>query len=203
VTPTDAGFGAASTTARALVVVDVENDFCEGGSLEVAGGAVTAARITAHIARHGGDYAVRVATKDHHVDPGGHFSSQPDFVDSWPPHCVAGTPGAEFHPALDLSTVGEVFYKGEHAAAYSGFEGRTTAGVSLADHLHDRGISHLDVCGIATDYCVRATVLDGLAAGFSVRVIAGLCAGVAPPTSKAALEEMAAAGAEIVGPQPA
>src|SRR3712207_2384565 len=107
--------------SRALLVVDVQNDFCEGGSLAVAGGAAVAAAISAHVASSSYDHVV--ATRDYHVDPGSHFSETPDFVDSWPVHCVAGTPGASFHPELDVTAVEAVFSKGAHAAAYSGFEG--------------------------------------------------------------------------------
>src|ERR671912_329525 len=115
---------------RALLVVDVQNDFCEGGSLAVAGGTAVAAAITEHVRTAGGDYAHVVATRDHHVDPGGHFAEQPDFLETWPPHCVAGTDGAELHPRLDREPIEAVFDKGERAAAYSGFEGRSD-GVAL------------------------------------------------------------------------
>jgi len=184
---------------RALIVVDVQKDFCEGGSLAVAGGAAVAAHITAHLGAAGSPYALRVATKDHHVDPGDHFSAAPDYADSWPPHCVAGTAGADLHPALATSRLDAVFTKGEHAAAYSGFEGRTGQGVTLADYLRAAGVAELDLCGIATDYCVRATAVDAVAAGFAVRLLSDLCAGVDPATSAAALAEMAAAGVEIAG----
>jgi len=184
---------------RALIVVDVQKDFCEGGSLAVAGGAAVAAHITAHLRAAGSAYALRVATKDHHVDPGAHFSAAPDYADSWPPHCVAGTAGADLHPALATSRLDAVFTKGEHAAAYSGFEGRTGQGVTLADYLRAAGVAELDLCGIATDYCVRATAVDAVAAGFAVRLLSDLCAGVDPATSAAALAEMAAAGVEIAG----
>ena len=114
---------------RALLIVDVQNDFCEGGSLAVAGGAAAARAISAYLGSpQSSGYAHVVATKDHHIDPDGHFSATPDFASSWPPHCVAGTRGADFHPDLDTSRVEAVFLKGEHAAAYSGFEGRDDAG---------------------------------------------------------------------------
>ena len=189
---------------RALVIVDVQNDFCEGGSLAVAGGAGVAHRIGELLHRwaqqdpKGPDYAVAVATQDHHVDPGDHFSADPDFVVTWPRHCVAGTDGVAFHPNLDPQPFSSVFLKGEYAAAYSGFEGRNHEGQGLTEWLRTHEITDLDVCGIATDYCVRATTLDALEAGFTIRVLAGLCAGVAPATTQAALREMAAAGARIV-----
>ncbi|MEI5672272.1 MULTISPECIES: isochorismatase family protein [unclassified Nocardioides] len=188
---------------RALIVVDVQNDFCEGGSLPVAGGAQVAHDVNRLVhewkaGRPGApDYAHVVATKDHHVDPGDHWSTEPDFVDSWPVHCRVGTDGEAFHPNLDPQPFDAVFLKGEHAAAYSGFEGRTTDGVPLADWLRTHGISDVDVCGIATDHCVRATVLDAVREGFAVRLLPGLCAGVAPATSEAAMTEMIDAGAGV------
>src|SRR5438067_7149775 len=151
--------------AKALIVVDVQNDFCEGGSLPVAGGAAVAARISEHIAAGGYDHVV--ATRDYHVDPGAHFSPEPNFVDTWPVHCVAGTPGASFHPELDVSGVQAVFSKGRNAAAYSGFEGADRDGVSLADWLAGKDVDTVDVVGIATDHCVRATALDAVRAGLS------------------------------------
>src|SRR3954470_21216891 len=181
---------------RALLVVDVQNDFCEGGSLAVAGGADVAAAISAHVRAHAADYAHVVATRDHHIDPGGHFAEQPDHLETWPPHCVVGTEGVELHPALDRGPIEAVFDKGEHAAAYSGFEGRA-AGVPLADWLRERGVEAVDVVGIATDHCVRATALDAIGSGFATRVLLHLTAGVAEATTKAALDQLAAAGVEL------
>jgi nicotinamidase/pyrazinamidase len=189
--------------ARALIVVDVQNDFCEGGSLPVPGGARVAADINELLHRwhaRGDDappYDVVVATKDHHVDPGSHWSAKPDFVESWPVHCKVGTEGAAFHPNLDPQPFDEVFCKGEHEAAYSGFEGRTTSGEALADWLRARQVEEVDVCGIATDHCVRATALDSAGAGFTTRVLTALCAGVAEDTTAAAITELAGAGVEI------
>jgi nicotinamidase/pyrazinamidase len=189
---------------RALIVVDVQNDFCEGGSLAVPGGAEVAYRI-GELLHHWSakdpqapGYARAVATRDHHIDPGGHFADDPDFVDSWPPHCVVGTDGEAFHPNLDPQPFDAVFYKGEHAAAYSGFEGHTADGERLADWLRRHGVTDVDVCGIATDYCVRATTLDAVGEGFGVRVLTELVAGVAEETSRAALAEMRTAGATVV-----
>ncbi|NLU83951.1 isochorismatase family protein [Rhodococcus sp. HNM0569] len=182
----------------ALVVVDVQNDFCEGGALAVTGGAAVAAAVGRHI----GGYDAVVATKDHHIDPGSHFSDTPDFVDSWPVHCVAGSLGAEFHPALDATGIEAVFTKGEYSAAYSGFEG-AAAGVDLAEWLRTRGVGAVDVVGIATDHCVRATALDAAAEGFATRVLLPLTAGVAEPTTTAALDALRAAGVTLVGRDPA
>lgn len=185
---------------RALLVVDVQNDFCEGGSLPVAGGAAVAADINTLItawAGRGPDapaYSHVVATKDHHIDPGSHWSDEPDFRESWPVHCEVGTDGEAFHPNLDPQPFDAIFLKGEHQAAYSGFEGRSVEGVPLADWLRAHEVDAVDVCGIATDYCVRQTVLDAVRNGFPTRLLLSLCAGVAPETSAAAVEEMAAAG---------
>jgi nicotinamidase/pyrazinamidase len=183
---------------RALVVVDVQNDFCEGGSLAVSGGAAVAAAITEHVRTSAGEYAHVVATRDHHIDPGSHFAEQPDFLDSWPAHCVVGTGGVELHPALDREPLEAIFDKGEHAAAYSGFEARA-AGTPLADWLRERGVDAVDVVGIATDHCVRATALDAVAEGFRTRVLLGLTAGVADGTTEAALEQLRTAGVELEG----
>jgi nicotinamidase/pyrazinamidase len=177
----------------------VQNDFCEGGSLAVSGGAGVAEAISDFLDSDAADYAHVVATRDHHVDPGGHFAAEPDFVDSWPAHCVAGTEGADFHPALVTDRVEEVFDKGSHAAAYSGFEGAAADGTSLAEWLHSRGVTAVDVVGIATDHCVRATALDAVTAGFQATVLLDLTAGVAAGTTAAALDQLRAAGVGLSG----
>jgi nicotinamidase/pyrazinamidase len=184
---------------RALIVVDVQNDFCEGGSLAVPGGAFVAGSISERLAAGAGDYAHVVASQDHHIDPGAHFSAHPDFVDTWPPHCVAGSGGADFHPALDTSRVEAVFRKGEHAAAYSAFEGTDESGTPLADWLRQRGVTGLDIVGIATDHCVRATAADAVANGLGARVLLGLTAGVAPDSTARALNEMRDADVDLDG----
>ena len=186
---------------RALIVVDVQNDFCEGGSLAVAGGAAVASAVTEH-ARTGGYDAV-VATLDWHVDPGPHFSDHPDYVETWPRHCVVATAGSQPHPALDQRLVEAWFRKGRHKAAYSGFEGLTDLDdgthVGLADWLRGRGVEQVDVVGIATDHCVRATALDAARSGFATTVLLGLTAGVAPATTETALRGMSGAGVVLVG----
>jgi len=213
---------------RALIIVDVQNDFCEGGSLAVEGGSAVALAISQHLAAGqadgpGGDaagpggatappggatavppggYAHVVASRDFHIDPGGHFSAEPDYVGSWPPHCVAGTPGADFHPGLDTGRVEAVFSKGAHAAAYSAFDGTDSAGTPLAEWLRQRGVTTVDVVEIATEYCVRATAIDAARERLQTSVLAGLTAGVDPATTREALDEMRASGVEIVG-QPA
>ncbi|MFD6952042.1 nicotinamidase [Nocardiopsis sp. TSRI0078] len=182
---------------RALIVVDVQKDFCEGGHLGVRGGASTAAAVTEH-ARAGG-YDHVVATRDYHIDPGEHFSEDPDFVDSWPRHCEAGTPGVEFHPDFDASLAEEVFDKGQYTAGYSGFEGASREGTPLAGWLREHGVDEVDVVGIATDHCVKATALDAAREGLRTRVLLGLTAGVSHPTVEAALERLREAGVELEG----
>lgn len=185
---------------RALLLVDVQNDFCEGGSLAVEGGIGVAERIAAYVDEHGADYAHLVATADWHIDPGTHWSKTPDFVDSWPVHCEVGTPGADFRSEVQpvIAQVAAIFRKGQYEAAYSGFEGATEEGVGLADWLGDHGIDEVDVVGIATDYCVRATALDAAAAGFATRVLTELTAGVAPDSTARSLDEFRAAGVIVL-----
>ncbi|HET9690813.1 MAG TPA: isochorismatase family protein [Acidimicrobiales bacterium] len=183
--------------ARALIVVDVERDFCEGGSLAVSGGAATAAAISAHIERSSGRYALIVATRDWHVDPGDHFAVEPDFAATWPVHCVAGTAGAEWHPDLRLPDATVVVSKGERAAAYSGFDGRDAAGRTLDEVLRAAGIDEVEVCGIATSFCDRATALDAARAGYRTRLLVDLCADVAGADTAGTLHELRAAGVEV------
>jgi nicotinamidase/pyrazinamidase len=182
---------------KGLIVVDVQNDFCEGGSLAVAGGAAVAAGISGLLAN--ADYAVVAATRDAHRDPDGHFSADPDYVDSWPPHCVIGAAGAELHPNFDTQRVDAIFDKGEWRAAYSGFEGVTGDGTSLADWLRSNGISAVDIVGLATDHCVRATAIDAVKEGFDATVILDYTAGVAPQTVETAITEMRDEGVHLVG----
>jgi len=185
---------------RALLIVDMQNDFCEGGSLAVAGGAAVARAITAYLAGPDGErYDHVVATQDFHVNPGPHFSAEPDYAVSWPPHCVAGTSGAQFHPELDTARVEEIFRKGQYAAAYSGFEGASAVGDSLLRWLSDHQVNDIEVAGLTTDYCVRSTATDAAAAGFATTVLLSLTAGVAQATTTAALEEMRAAGISLSG----
>ncbi|MGA5414113.1 isochorismatase family protein [Streptomyces pseudogriseolus] len=188
---------------RALIVVDVQNDFCEGGSLAVAGGADVAAAVTELIGQATAGYRHVVATRDHHVDPGDHFSAHPDFRHSWPAHCVAGTEGVGFHPnfapAVTSGAVDAVFDKGAYAAAYSGFEGADENGTPLARWLREREVDEVDVVGIATDHCVRATALDAVREGFRTHVLLDLTAGVSRETTERALEELREAGVELTG----
>ncbi|MGW6567455.1 isochorismatase family protein [Streptomyces sp. NPDC054975] len=189
---------------RALIVVDVQNDFCEGGSLAVAGGADVAAAITDLVGEAAGAaYRHVVATRDHHVDPGDHFSDAPNYVTSWPVHCVAGTEGVGFHPnfapAVASGAIDAVFDKGAYEAAYSGFEGRDENGTTLAEWLRAHDVDEVDVVGIATDHCVRATAIDAAREGFRTQVLLDLTAGVAKETTERALEELRGAGVELTG----
>ena len=185
---------------RGLLVVDVQNDFCEGGALGVDGGAQVASGITEHIAAHGSEYAVVVASRDWHDaenDNGGHFARDgeaPNFVTSWPVHCVAGTTGAEYHPELTLPDHTIHVRKGQGMPSYSMFEGQSDGGNSVAEILTNAGVTEVDVVGIATDHCVRASALDARAAGFAVRVINDLVAAVSSDTERTARGEMTEAG---------
>ena len=189
---------------RALFIIDVQNDFTEGGALGVEGGAAVAAGITRYHAAHPNLYDQVFASRDWHDadnDNGGHFATTdaPDFVSSWPVHCVAGTAGADYHPALDTLAVTVGVRKGQGRPAYSIFEGVTDDGESLSQKLDDLGIDEVDVAGIATDYCVLASALDAVATGRTVRVLDDLIAGVDPTSSALALERLAAAGVRIEG----
>ncbi|MDO7881049.1 isochorismatase family protein [Salinibacterium soli] len=188
----------------ALFIIDVQNDFTEGGALGVDGGAAVAAGVTEYLA-DGHPYDVIVASRDWHDghnDNGGHFHPEPDFVDTWPEHCVAGTEGAEYHPALDDGLIDVHVRKGQGKPAYSIFEGITDDGETVPEALDRLGVTDIDVAGIATDYCVLASALDAVAAGRRVRVLTDLVAGVADDSSAAALARLEAAGVELVTAQP-
>ncbi|MDJ0357180.1 isochorismatase family protein [Paenarthrobacter sp. PH39-S1] len=209
--------------AQALLIVDVQNDFCEGGSLAVAGGAALAAEIS-ELLDATTDFDYVVATQDWHIDPGAHFSESPDFVHSWPVHCVADSRGAALHPDLDTETIDAYFRKGRFAAAYSGFEGllapedevragERSAGdsdendgdddagaegaVTLDDWLREHDVDAVTIVGIATDHCILATALDAIEAGYDTTVLTDLIAGVSAGPTEAALDKLAAAGVEL------
>ena len=185
---------------RALFIVDVQNDFTEGGALGVEGGDAVAEAITTYLADHADEYALIVASRDWHDpegDNGGHFAEEPDFVGTWPIHCVAETPGAEYDPGLSTDAVTHHVKKGQGVPAYSLFEGTTDSGESVSDLLTARGVVDVDVVGIATDYCVRASAMDAIEHGCRVRIFTDLIAGVAAETSDAALAELAHAGAQL------
>jgi nicotinamidase/pyrazinamidase len=181
---------------RALIVVDVQNDFCEGGSLPVTGGASLAGAISDYLTADA-DYGFVVATQDFHIDPGGHFSDRPDYSSSWPPHCLAGSNGAQFHPALESARFDAVFRKGAYDAGYSGFEGCDDSGTPLLDWLTQRHVDQVDVVGIATDHCVRRTAEDAADAGLATRVLLDLTAGVGEESTAAAIKALQAAGVAI------
>ena len=195
--------------SRALIIVDVQNDFCEGGSLAVDGGAAVAGAISEYLDGHHAEFDHVVATQDWHIDPGSHFSEEPDFKDSWPRHCVAGTRGADLHPDLDTEYIDAYFRKGQYAAAYSGFEGllapedavptgeRQPGGnalepdddaIGLDDWLQSHDVEDVVVVGLATDYCVKATALDAVQAGYGVTVVRSLTAGIAEDLEDTAAE---------------
>ncbi len=206
---------------RALIIVDVQNDFCESGSLPVDGGADVAQSLSDHIDAHADHYDFIVATQDWHIDPGSHFSEEPDFIDSWPVHCVADRPGAQFHPNLDTENIDAIFRKGQYEAAYSGFEGvlapedQVPTGeqklgeadgtalipgdaVSLDDWLRDHEVDEVEVAGLAADYCVRATALDAVAAGYATGVLVEYTRAVHPERLAEVIGELEEAGVEIV-----
>ena len=195
-------YGSRVTGSTALIVVDVQRDFCEGGSLAVIGGASVAAGVTGLLARSAARYDLIVATRDWHIDPGAHFApagADPDYRDSWPRHCVAGTPGARWHPDLVLPDAAVVVSKGEHGPAYSGFEGHDDRGATLASRLRAADVTAVDVVGIATSYCVRATALDAVQEGFRTRVLTDLVADVDPAATPGTLAELQAAGITLAG----
>ncbi|MFS0794573.1 isochorismatase family protein [Microbacterium sp. 1P10AE] len=186
--------------SRALFIVDVQNDFTERGALGVVGGDEVAERISRYLDARADDYAIVVASRDwHHGDDdnGGHFAAEPDFVDTWPVHCVGGTYGADYDEVFDTRRVTHHLKKGQGKPAYSLFEGVTDDGLTADDILNQYAIGDIDVVGIATDYCVRASALDALAAGRTVRVLTDLIAGVHPDSSAAALSEIESAGARL------
>lgn len=188
--------------ARALFIIDVQNDFTEGGALGVDGGAAVAGAITEHVRQHPDDYDVVIASRDWHDgdnDNGGHFATDapPDFERTWPMHCVAGTDGAEYHPSIDTGLIDIHVRKGQGVPAYSIFEGTTDDGRSVPQALDQLDVTEIDVVGLATDYCVRASALDALDNGRSVRVLRNLVAGVAAESSERALTEIATAGGHV------
>lgn len=191
-------------TSRALIIVDVQPTFCEGGALPVTGGNAVAERIAHYASAHAADYQLIATTQDWHIDPGDHFSDNPDFIDTWPPHGVAGTPEAELHPALADLFADVTIKKGEYAAAYSGFEGRDERGALLADVLRTAGITEVDVVGLAESHCVKETAIDAARAGFATRVFIDLTRPVSEELGVAARQDMADAGVRLAhSPLPA
>jgi len=189
---------------KALLIVDVQNDFCEGGSLAVAGGAAVAEKISNYLKANPSKYDLVIASRDWHDagnDNGGHFAAEgeaPDFVNTWPAHCVSGTNGADYHPNLDAALIQVHVEKGMGKPSYSAFEGVTRDGRSIADVLSHAGVDQLDVVGIATDYCVLASSLDARKSGLSVQVLTEMCAGITRESTAAAIDQMSAAGCQVV-----
>jgi nicotinamidase/pyrazinamidase len=185
---------------RAVIVVDCQNDFCEGGALPVPGGAETVAAIAQWLLTKDNDDALVVVTMDHHIEPGSHFSADPDYVDSWPAHCVAGTLGAELHPNLQpvQHLIAEQFVKGLDRAAYSGFEGHSLSeDRTLADYLRTYDVTNVDIVGLATDYCVAATCRSALQEGLEVRLMSQLCSAISSEGEAEVLLSLAEAGVTI------
>lgn len=174
---------------HALLVVDVQNDFCPGGSLATEEGDAVANKI-AVLLSDAHFYDLVLATKDWHIEPDDHF-------EHWPIHCVADSHGAELHPALKDCPFDAVFHKGEYAAAYSGFEGHYKD-QSLEDYLRELQVTEIDVVGIATDYCVKATATDGVDKGFAVRILTDYVAAVAEEDGQRALKELEEHGATLI-----
>jgi nicotinamidase/pyrazinamidase len=186
---------------NALIVVDVQQDFVEGGSLGVQGGLAVAAHIAQHVRHFKEQYQYVVASRDYHENAPDHISANPDYQNTWPPHCMAGTPGAAFVPTIQNlvreKLIQDVVLKGRDHAAYSAFDGYDRRGHPLLEVLREHRIDHIDVCGIATDYCVRASALDARKNEFQVRVLVNLCVAVNEATGQQALEEMKAAGCQL------
>lgn len=183
---------------RALIIVDVQPTFCEGGALPVTGGNAVAEAVAAYVDAHRDEYQLIVTTQDWHIDPGEHFSETPDFVDTWPPHGVAGTDEAELHPALANVSADVTVKKGQYKAAYSGFEGTTEDGKTLEEALRDAGITDVDVVGLAESHCVASTAVDAVHAGFPTRVLRELTAPVSEELGAVAREWMMTEGVLLV-----
>lgn len=208
----------------ALLIVDVQKDFCEGGALPVPGGAAVAAAISEYIEDHHTEYEAIIATQDWHVDPGEHFSDTPDYRNSWPPHCIAESDGAQTHEDFETDRVDAWFHKGEYEAAYSGFEAvqapetstplgafeeedehtpassstSTTPPKSLDDWLQENDIEALDIVGLATDHCVLATAKDAMDAGYETRVLLALTAAISADSLENVIDDLEDAGVEVI-----
>ena len=180
----------------ALLVVDVQNDFCTGGALAVPGSERVVTALNRHLADAARQQVLVYASRDWHPAQTTHFK---EYGGEWPVHCVQGTRGAAFHPNLQLPARTIVVTKGDRpdAPGYSAFEGHTPSGDMLLEDLRHNGVTHLFIGGLATDYCVRASVLDALRAGLQVTVLDDAIAGVdlAPGDSSRARTEMSQHGA--------
>jgi nicotinamidase/pyrazinamidase len=182
----------------ALLVVDVQHDFCTGGTLAVPQSEQVVEALNRHIAQATARGVPVYASRDWHPPDTTHFK---DYGGEWPVHCVRDSAGAQFHSDLHLPSTAIVVTKGDRAdeAGYSAFEGHTAAGQALLSDLQSRGVTHLYVGGLATDYCVRASVLDALASGLEVTVLSDAVAGVdvTPGDSARALDTMRSHGAHF------
>ncbi len=183
----------------ALLIIDVQNDFCPGGALAVVGWDKVVPVLNHCIERFKAAHLPVFATRDWHPEKTSHFKTSGG---PWPPHCIQGTKGAEFHPDLKLPDDATVVSAGIGADedGYSGFEGEDAAGVKLADLLRNRGVERIFVGGLATDYCVKFTVLDALKEGFKAVLIEAAMRGVnlQPGDSERAMAEMLRAGAKRI-----
>lgn len=186
-------------TDSALLLIDVQNDFCPGGALAVPGGDAVVAPLNALAARFAASGRPVYASRDWHPPQTSHFAA---FGGVWPVHCVQGTPGAAFHPQLQLPPGTTILTKGDDPSRddYSAFSARDPSGIPLSELLPRAGITQLYVGGLATDYCVKATVLDLRTAGFAVTVLTDAIAGVElqPSDSANAIAAMVAAGARFI-----
>lgn len=183
--------------SKALIIVDVQPTFCEGGELPVEGGNAVAERIAEYVRENPDSYDVIVTTQDWHIDPGEHFSDTPDFVDSWPPHGVAGSENAALHPAIANLDADVVFKKGQYAAAYSGFEARDGLGNSPDEILAYYDIDEVHVVGLAQSHCVKETALDAVRLDYETVVITDLTAPVSKELGEAAEAQMRDAGVQL------
>lgn len=187
---------------KALLIIDVQNDFCEGGALAVSGGAAVASKISEYLQTS--DYSIVIASRDWHDadnDNSGHFAkvnTEPNYHTTWPIHCVANTEGARYHPNLSTERITHHVFKGQGKNGYSIFEGTTENGKSFEELVRELGIDEVDVVGIATDHCVLASALDSKNSGLKVRVISSLTAGVSPQSTEAAIDQLIDAGVEVV-----
>jgi nicotinamidase/pyrazinamidase len=187
---------------NALLVVDLQNDFVEGGALPVPGGTQVVAHVARHVRHFRSEYTFVVATRDLHEDPPDHFSEKPDYINTWPPHGVKGTTGAVLcTPISNLvreKIIQVVVDKGRHAAAVSAFEAVDPRGHLLVDVLREQRIDHIDICGLITEYCIRASALDARKHEFQVRILVNLCGAASPEAAQRAFEDMKAAGCQLM-----
>jgi nicotinamidase/pyrazinamidase len=194
-----ASSSAERAAVRALIIVDVQNDFTEGGALEVEGGDEAAYRIGAYLARTRHNYALVVTTQDWHIEP------RDDHFTTYPPHCVAESPGAQLDPELSRGAGRQItglvdaqVHKGQYAGDLSGFNGVDESGRYLADLLSESGIQAVDVCGLAEDVCVAATVRDAVGAGMGARLLTDLSRATSPEAAGTTERALASVGVPVI-----